>query len=416
MPEQGTQGSADATPEMLREQGRTFRWDTVRAAPAGMLETAGLTFSILLADRVFEAGTWAKAVLVAVPPLGLLLSLFLVQFVRRSGKSVNTVLAGIFCLSGAGFAGAALAEERAEFYFLGMSIGLLGATMSTPLFAQIYRRHYPGDRRGRLFSVTAFVRKIFSISAAVLFGWWLSRDLGTWRWILLCFSGGSFLMAGVVLRIGTVTLNRSKMVHLFSAFRHVRDDEEFRRLLISWMFFGLGNLMCFSLFVEYITDERYGIVLGEWDISLITSVIPEAAFLITVLVWGPVFDRMKFYVLRALINVFFVIAIGLYFLGDGKGFLYAGIAMHGMAKAGGNVMWSLWVTRFADGEHVAEYMSVHTFLTGCRGVLAPFLAFQMAATLGPQMVAWISMGMITGATLFLGRRILGLPEKGQTVR
>ena len=59
------------------------------------------------------------------------------------------------------------------------------------------------------------------------------------------------------------------------------------------------------------------------------------------------------------------------------------------------------MTKFADAEHVAEYMSVHTFLTGCRGVLAPFLAFPIAAAFGPVWVGGISVTLIAIATAII---------------
>jgi hypothetical protein len=59
------------------------------------------------------------------------------------------------------------------------------------------------------------------------------------------------------------------------------------------------------------------------------------------------------------------------------------------------------VTKFSDAEHVAEYMSVHTFLTGCRGVLAPFIAFPLAAALGPGTVGGISVVLISIATAII---------------
>ncbi|MDB4626006.1 hypothetical protein OAE01_02240, partial [Akkermansiaceae bacterium] len=52
---------------------RTFHLENLRAFPAGVVETLSTTFSILIANRVFEAGGVAKATLVALPSLGLLL-------------------------------------------------------------------------------------------------------------------------------------------------------------------------------------------------------------------------------------------------------------------------------------------------------------------------------------------------------
>ncbi|MEZ5302399.1 MAG: hypothetical protein R3F11_17460 [Verrucomicrobiales bacterium] len=57
---------------------------------------------------------------------------------------------------------------------------------------------------------------------------------------------------------------------------------------------------------------------------------------------------------------------------------------------GGNIAWSLWVTKLAPADRVAEYMSVHTFTTGLRGMAAPFLGFWLAAQIGVQGVERLS--------------------------
>ena len=73
----------------------------------------------------------------------------------------------------------------------------------------------------------------------------------------------------------------------------------------------------------------------------------------------------------------------------------------GISNAGGDVAWSLWVTKFAPPGRVADYMSVHTFLTGVRGVLAPMVAFHFAAKLSLGMMAAFSSALIVLATLLL---------------
>jgi MFS family permease len=171
------------------------------------------------------------------------------------------------------------------------------------------------------------------------------------------------------------------------------------------MILGIGNLLSFSLFVEYITNKEYGFDLSENHVSIITTVIPETCFFVFVLVWGRLFDRLNFYLLRCILNAFFAAGIIFYFMGDGLWALYLGIGLHGVARAGGNVVWSLWVTKFSDAEHVAEYMSVHTFLTGCRGVIAPFLAFPLAAAFGPFWVGGLSAVLIVIATAIIMKEI-----------
>jgi MFS family permease len=74
---------------------------------------------------------------------------------------------------------------------------------------------------------------------------------------------------------------------------------------------------------------------------------------------------------------FFAAAAFCFFVGDGLWAWVTGMALFGIANAGGNVTWSLWVTKLAPPDAVAEYMSVHTFFTGLRGLFSPFIAFYL---------------------------------------
>ena len=135
------------------------------------------------------------------------------------------------------------------------------------------------------------------------------------------------------------------------------------------------------LFVEFIVNPKYGIALSADRSGLITSTIPMIAAMVTVVPWGAIFDRLPFYSLRALVNLVFIAGILIYYLGSGVAALIIGITLHGIARSGGEILWSLWTTRFADGERVAEYQSVHSFMTGIRGLLSPFIAFGVASPL-----------------------------------
>jgi hypothetical protein len=59
------------------------------------------------------------------------------------------------------------------------------------------------------------------------------------------------------------------------------------------------------------------------------------------------------------------------------------------------------VTKFAPPNRVADYMSVHTFFTGVRGVLAPFVAFYLIAIFSVAALGWFSGGLIFVASLML---------------
>jgi hypothetical protein len=382
---------------------RTFWLEMLRSIPAGVIETVGTTFAVFLAVSIFQASQTEKAVLVASASIGLLLSLFMVQVVRRLGCSINTAISVIAGFSATGFLVAAFNPQSLSLYLLGVCAGKLGLTLSLPLYSQIYRRHYPDSNRGRLFAVTGIVRKVAAILAALAFGFWLRERPQQFPVLLGVYAGCCLLTALCVQAMKPITLRKTAGVKLFDAFGHVQRDRQFRRILIAWMILGFGNLICFGIFVEFVANPAYGYGLGAAQVSLITTTTPEACFLVTVFLWGVVFDRVNFFVVRIVINLFFIAAVLVFFLGGEVWTLYLGLALHGIGKAGGNVAWSLWVTKFAKAEHVAEYMSVHTFLTGCRGTAAPFLAFTVAAALSPQVVG------VVGALLMVISTVMILP-------
>ena len=61
----------------------------------------------------------------------------------------------------------------------------------------------------------------------------------------------------------------------------------------------------------------------------------------------------------------------------------------------------MWVTKFAPPGRVADYMSIHTFFTGVRGLIAPLVAFHLIARLPFHLVGWICAGLILIGTALL---------------
>jgi MFS family permease len=380
---------------------RTFGLDLARSLPHGCVDTAGTTFAIFLAERAFSAPVAIKVLLVAAPSAGLLASLFVVQAIRRTGHTVNGIGALIWVGAALGFGAAAIGGASAAAFAWGVSAAMFFLSLGAPLLAQIYRDHYPDRMRGRLFSITGMLRALAAAGFSIAAGAALTSKLGIWPWLLGVYALCCILMAWLLMLMRPVSLDRTRRVRLFDSFRHVKTDAPFRRLLIVWMFLGLGNLLGMALFVEYLANPAYGFGFDAARVGWLTSTIPMLAFVSCVVIWGVLFDRANFYVVRLVINLIFILSIALYYFGSSYGMLCAGMAVHGVARAGGNVAWSLWVTKFASAERVTEYMSVHTFLTGIRGVLAPVIAFALASTLGAPVMAWLGIVLIVIGSLIV---------------
>ena len=352
----------------------TYRYEMMRSVAQGMLETAAHTFLLLIAVKWFEAGANAKALVSAAGSFGLLASPLVVSRVEHGGWPVARATSLIMSIGAMSLVVMA-AFPTLPVYVGGSILAMACSSASIPLMTQIYQDNYPGKQRGRRFSRTVMIR----IAAAALFsdlaGRALSEDISRFRWLLLAFAGAFAFSSFCVGRIPSRPLHVSGGTHPLRSLRFAKTDPLFRITLIAWMFMGFGNLMMFPMRVDYLANPEHGLALDVGLIAIIVGVVPNLVRLIASPVWGWLFDHINFFVLRSLLNLGFALGIGVYFHSETLPGLIAGMVCIGISHSGGDVAWSLWVTKFSPPERTADYMAVHTFLTGVRGIIGPQLAF-----------------------------------------
>ena len=130
----------------------TFRMERWRSVFGGIIETAGNTFLLLIATRVFDLGPWAKALIAAGTSVGLLLSPLVVNAARNLGLQPSRAVSGLLGLGGLSCLLVTLVPHPVV-YTVGCVFALLTSTCAIPLMTQIYHDNYPADQRGRLFTV-----------------------------------------------------------------------------------------------------------------------------------------------------------------------------------------------------------------------------------------------------------------------
>ena len=378
----------------------TYFYELWRSATAGIIETAGSTFLLTLAVKQFAAGSVAKGIVAGSGSLGLLLSPLAVSFVISSGWRTGRAASRILAIGSVSFLLATLVPSLPVFV-VGSMIGMAASAAIIPLLTQMYQDNYPEKERGRFFSRTVMVRIAMAAGFSKLAGDALDGHIDQYRWLLLVFSGALAVASFCLSRCPTEPILSDGGAHPFRAMRYVREDALFRRTLICWMLMGFANLMMLPLRVEYLANPKYNQAVTVGMIALLTGVIPNLARLVLSPVWGYLFDHMNFFSLRVTLNIGFAIGIFTFFTSNSFAGLVTGAIVFGISNAGGDVAWSLWVTKFAPPGRVADYMSVHTFLTGVRGVLAPMVAFHFAAKLSLGMMAAFSSALIVLATLLL---------------
>jgi hypothetical protein len=379
---------------------QTYRYERWRAVANGILETGGTTFLLLIAVKHFEAGATAKALVASGGSLGLVLSPLVVSWVQQQRWRTAAAAARI-ALAGA-FAMVAMALlPWVGVFVVGSVVALAASSSAIPLLTQIYQENYPERQRGHFFSRTVMIRIAVAALFSELAGRALTGHMQYYPALLLIFAAAFAFAAHCLRRVPSRPLAASEGSHPFRALRFVRDDRLFRQTLICWMLMGFANLMMLPMRIEYLANPRYGLAMGVGEIAFLTGVLPNVARLIMNPLWGWLFDRMNFFVLRVTLNVGFALGILAFFTSDHLNGLLLGAVVYGISNAGGDVAWGLWVTKFAPPERVADYMSVHTFFTGIRGVVAPLVAFHLLAVLEIETLGWISGGMIAAASLLL---------------
>ncbi len=378
----------------------TYFYELWRSATAGIIETAGSTFLLTIAVKEFAAGSVTKGIVAGAGSLGLLISPLVVSFVTSRGWPTSLAASRIVAAGAISFLLASLLPSL-ETFVIGSVIGMATSAAVIPLLTQMYQDNYPEKERGRLFSRTVMVRIAMAAGFSKLAGDALDGHIDQYRWLLLVFAGALAVASFCLSRCPTNPIPSDGGAHPFRALRFVRDDALFRRTLICWMLMGFANLMMLPLRVEYLANPKYNQAVAVGTIALVTGVIPNLARLALSPVWGYLFDHMNFFALRVTLNVGFAIGIFTFFTSNSFAGLVTGAIVFGISNAGGDVAWSLWVTKFAPPGRVADYMSVHTFLTGVRGVAAPLVAFYFAAKVSLGVLAGFSAVLILLATLLL---------------
>jgi len=378
----------------------TYRAEQWRAAAVGVTETASATFLLLIAVKYFSAGPTAKAIIASGGSLGLLLTPFTIWLAGRLRWPVSRLAAAMARVGAVCFLIPAVLPSLLA-YLVCSTLAMTMILAMIPLLTHMLQENYPGGERGNRFSRTVMIR----IVSAAAFSWgagaFLSGHIARYPWVLAAFAGALAFAGSCLARCPTTPVSREGGTHPFRAFRYIREDRAFRITLVSWMLMGFGNLMMLPLRVEYLANPKYGLALSSGMIAMLTGVIPNVARFFMIGIWGRLFDRMNFFGMRALLNLGFMLGIVAFFTGTSLPWLVAGSIVIGVSNAGGDIAWSLWVTKLAQPSRVADYMVVHTFLNGLRLAVAPFVAFWAIESLTVANLGLISAAFIGAATLVL---------------
>ncbi len=339
---------------------------------------------------------------------------FLVVLRKHSWRNtttvgINQIVTGIALLL------SPLWDNIHYFTFWIILVGFLN-NLATPEQTSIYQENYPKNLRGKLFGWSL----VLHFGASTIFFWLIGKML-EWNFdsfrLFLIASGLASIVAGfLVLRIPSPTKAVLKITGLpqepaLSMFRWLFKDKLFGYMILVWYIFGLANLMTLPLRILYLSEPQYGLNYPAGTVALALGVIPDLLRVVMTPVWAYFFDRYNFIGLRLSLNFFLTLSILLFFFSKSLTMILLAGALQGIFFAGGNLAWNLWVTHFAPSHRIGEYMALHVFFTGTRGIIGVFLGVNLVPYLGMSTISYIAAGLsILSIVMMLPIRHLGKRE------
>jgi MFS family permease len=393
--------AASEHPEIVR---RTQVIDLARSVPLGVILPLETSVFLTIAIQHFDAPGIAKGLIAAGSGVGLLGSTVLTAAARRSHRRSMTIASMVIGTGAVGFALAATGSLW--LYVVGVITGLAALSMNLPLLTATYERNFSPLDRGKRVGRGLSLKVAVSAPLSILMGAWLADHLDMW-WVVVLVGAAAAATLSVLNRLfpseplGSVAGRRA---HPWPRFELLREDRRLRIILAAWMFMGFGNLMLLPLRIEYLVQPQYGIEANAAMITLLTVAVPSVMRLLTTTFFGALFDKMSVFTIRIILNTLFILYVAAFFSGTSMIGLWLGSITLGLAFAGGDLMWMLWVTKFAPPGRVADYMGLHTFFTGLRSVSAPLFAYLIIEQIS---LGWIA---VLGVALMMLSSVMLAPD------
>jgi len=327
----------------LNKTQRGELWRTLFLSPVRAASMSGLF--LLIALQYFNAPSEVKALIAAAPFIGLLLSPVLVFFVAKFSVSVTRAISVVLFVSAPCMMFVAFCNSYISFV-IGTVICISLTAAIPPLVTALWRQNIPTDIRGKKFSFINWISMAAALVVGGFFAYWL-KDISRYRPLLFFVSICLFMASVVAFKIPSKTLNHTNK-HPFSALSLLWKDSLFGYICVFWFLLGFANIATIPLRIEFVASGKYGMDYSPAMTLVLMQIIPQFANLVSMLIWGKLFDKLRFPVLRIAINIFFIFSILLFFIPN-FACQVAGSFIFGIATGGGFIAWNLWVTKIAFG-------------------------------------------------------------------
>jgi MFS family permease len=344
---------------------RDFRFDCLNTILYGPLNGVAVGYLYVVA-RTIGVSPLGISVLVAMSAAGATLSLPVSLVLRRGGRAfmLTAWILGRGCLL------LLLLHSTPALYLVLAALFLVSCQVPTPFYAQAMQTIYPQAYRGRLMGLTRVANGAATTASSVVMAWLLGSGLVTFQEV--------FAVAGAlgVISVGVFSRMTPARVHPRQSFRHtlsmLRRNRLFAGYQVGVMVMGAGYVMATTLYPLVMVDKLHA---GYGSVGVL-SVITSLGYMGSFVAWGWVLDHKGPLVTMLLAGLCvatlpagMLLAPSVYWLTPFA--LITGMVTAGfeLGPYGAAINYAL-----ATPQDVPLYMALHSYLSGLRGLVMPFVA------------------------------------------
>lgn len=372
---------------------RNFRIDVFSAVCAGTFVSVLVAFMPVVVRRMGGTPT-DVAIVVGSPFVGHLLAPFFTYLLAH--LPAVRVVAGTSTLARSIFVVGVLLATTPLMLAI-TTVGFWVITISNvAAYTALMRGIYPDRERAHVMGKVRVGASVAGIAAAAIAGTLIDAVPAQW-----VFAG-----AALISLPGSIAFFRiehestggygTRRAALDIA-RDVWRDHRYRRLMLSFLVFGWGNLMNFAVFPIMLVDhfDAPNTFVG------ILSATQSATMIVAYVVVGRLIDRgssLRMTFIGTLLVV--LVPIG-YLVAPMYWALLPVAVVAGIAQASGELTYFTNVVQMAPPHRLADYAAAQSLLLGIRGSLAPFAAAALLGQFQPQVVLSFGLAFMVAGTLIM---------------
>jgi MFS family permease len=370
-----------------------FRIDVFSAVGAGVFVSVLVAFMPVVVRRMGGSAT-DVAIVICAPFIGHLLAPFFTYLLAHLAPV--KVVAGTSTLARSLFLVGMLVATTPLMLALTTVTFWILTISNVAAYTALMRGIYPTSERAHVMGKVRVGASLAGIVAAALAGLYI--DLVPAQWVfaaaaLISLPGSLAFFKIHHTSVGGFGTRRPAL----DIARDVWADRRYRRLMLSFLIFGWGNLMNFAVFPIMLVDhfDAPNTFVGIFAAS------QSATMIVAYVVVGRLIDRGSS-LRQTFIGTLLVLLVPIgYLIAPSYWFLLPVAIVAGVAQASGDLTYHTNVVQMAPRDRLAEYAAAQSLLLGIRGSVAPFAASALLGAFSAHVVLLVGLAFMVAGTFVM---------------